>query len=65
MTLIQSTDDPQVFQSLGPWHSTQDIEAMRLDPQIVPLMKAMVALCAEAKPGMFSVLEVVPASAES
>jgi hypothetical protein len=65
MTLIQSTDDPQVFQSLGPWHSIRDIEAMRVNPEIVPLMNAMVALCAEAKPGMFKVLEVVPGVAES
>jgi hypothetical protein len=65
MTLIQSTEDPEVFQSLGPWHSVQDIEAMRVDPEIVPLMKAMVALCIDAKPGMFSVLEVVPGRAES
>ncbi len=64
MTLIQSTEDPQVFQSLGPWHSTRDIEAMRADPEIVPLMNAMVALCAEAKPRMFNVLEVVPAIVE-
>ncbi len=65
MTLIQNTDDPQVFQSLGPWHSTHDIEAMRVNPEIVPLMNAMVALCTEAKPGMFNVLEVVPGQVES
>jgi hypothetical protein len=65
MTLIQSTDDPQVFQSLGPWHSVGDIEAMRADPEIAPLMNAMVALCAEAKPGMFNLLEVVPGQVES
>jgi hypothetical protein len=65
MTLIQSTDDPHVFQSLGPWYSTHDIEAMRVNPEIVPLMNAMVALCTEAKPGMFNVLGIVPAQTES
>jgi hypothetical protein len=65
MTLIQSAEDPRVFQSLGPWRSTRDIEAMRADPEIMPLMNAMVALCAEAKPGMFNVLEVVPNQTES
>ena len=65
MSLIQSADDPEVFQSLGPWHSTRDIEAMRADPEIVPLMQAMMSHCKEGKPGLFHLLEVVPDRAQT
>lgn len=65
MSLIQSADDPELFQSLGPWHSTNDIEAMRTDPQIVPLMQAMMSHCKEGKPGLFTLLEIVPERAQT
>ena len=65
MTLIQSVEDPDVFQSLGSWHSIEDIQAMRADPQIVPLMQTMIALCQEGKPSMFNLLEVVPGRAQT
>jgi hypothetical protein len=60
MTLIQSNSDPNVFQSLGAWHSLEDVQAMRKDSRIVPLMQAMVALTESAQPGEFMVLNVIP-----
>jgi hypothetical protein len=62
MTLIQSNTDPNVFQSLGSWFSLEDVQAMRKDALIVPLMTAMVALTESAQPGEFTVLNVIPAS---
>ncbi len=59
MTLIQSTENLEVFQSLGAWHSIEDVQAMRANLEIVPLMNAMVALCEHAKPGMFQVVGMV------
>ena len=59
MTLIQSMDDPEVFQSLGIWFALEDVQAMRLDARIVPLMNAMVALTERAQPGEFLVLDVI------
>jgi hypothetical protein len=60
MTLIQSNLDPNVFQSLGSWHSLEDVQAMRQDSSIVPLMNAMVALTESVQPGEFTVLNVIP-----
>ena len=59
MTLIQSHTDPSVFQSLGSWCSLEDVQAMRQDLQIVPLMNAMVTLTESAQPGEFTVLKVI------
>jgi hypothetical protein len=60
MTLIQSNLDSGVFQSLGSWHSLEDVQAMRQNSSIVPLMTAMVALTESAQPGEFTVLNVIP-----
>jgi quinol monooxygenase YgiN len=60
MTLIQSNRDPNVFQSLGSWRSLEDVQAMRQDSSIVPLMNAMVALTESVQPGEFTVLNVIP-----
>jgi quinol monooxygenase YgiN len=65
MTLIQSNTDPNVFQSLGSWRSLEDVQAMRQDPQIVPLMKAMLALTEHVQPGEFTVLNVIPSTERS
>jgi hypothetical protein len=59
MTLIQSTDHPEVFQSLGTWFALEDVRAMRLDASIAPLMNDMVALTQRAQPGEFMVLDVI------
>jgi hypothetical protein len=60
MTLIQSTENLEVFQSLGAWHSLEDVQAMRVNLEIVPLMNAMVALTDQAQPGTFKVVGIVP-----
>ena len=60
MTLIQSTENLEVFQSLGAWHSLADVQAMRENLEIVPLMNAMVALTDQAQPGIFNVMGIVP-----
>ncbi len=60
MTLIQSTENLELFQSLGAWHSLKDVQAMRTNLEIVPLMNAMVALTEDAQPGTFKVIGVVP-----
>jgi hypothetical protein len=59
MTLIQSRDHPEVFQSLGTWFALEDVQAMRQDLRIVPLMNALVALTESAQPGEFMVLDVI------
>jgi hypothetical protein len=60
MTLIQSNTDPSVLQSLGSWRSLEDVQAMRQDSSIVPLMQAMVALTESVQPGEFTVLNAIP-----
>jgi hypothetical protein len=60
MTLIQSTDNPEVFQSLGAWYTVSDVKAMRNNPEIIPLMNAMVAFTEQTQPGVFQVVGVVP-----
>jgi hypothetical protein len=60
MTLIQSNTNSNIFQSLGSWRSVEDVQAMRQDSSIVPLMNAMVALTESAQPGEFTVLNVIP-----
>ncbi len=60
MTLIQSSENLEVFQSLGAWHSLEDVQAMRNNPEIIPLMNAMMAVTDQAQPGVFQVIGVVP-----
>ena len=59
MTLIQSHASPNVFQSLGPWRSLEDVHAMRADATVAALMRRMVALASSARPGEFTVVRVV------
>ena len=60
MTLIQSTENLEVFQSLGAWHKLEDVEAMRTNLEIMPLMNAMVALTEHAQPGTFNIIGTIP-----
>jgi hypothetical protein len=60
MTLIQSNSDPELFQSLGAWSSLEDVQAMRQNEQIVPLMNAVIALSKHVQPGEFKIVNVVP-----
>ena len=59
-TLVQSTADPTVFYSFGPWSSLQDIEAMRSNPQAQAGIAALKALCTEAIPGSYRVVATSP-----
>jgi hypothetical protein len=59
MTLLQKTSNPNEFQSFGAWASLEDVQAMRVDSSIVPLMNAMVALTESAQPGEFKIVHVI------
>jgi hypothetical protein len=60
MTLIHSTENLEVYQPLGTWHSLEDVQALRVSLEITPLMNAMVALTDQAQPGEFKAVDVVP-----
>jgi hypothetical protein len=60
MILIQSTENLEVFQPLGAWYNLEDVQAVRVNLEITPLMNAMVALTDQAQPGGFKVVGVVP-----
>lgn len=61
-TLVQSTSDPELFYSFGPWDRLEDVEEMRSDPAAQAAIERLVALCMEATPGTFRVVAVAPAS---
>ncbi len=52
-TLVQSIDDARLFYSFGPWHSLEDIQAMRADPRTPGQLRRLIELCDEAAPGTF------------
>lgn len=52
-TLLQSTEEPRLFYSFGPWPSLQAIEAMRLDPSSTAAIRTLMDLCETAEPGTF------------
>jgi len=54
--LIQSTTDPTLFYSFGPWHSPEDVTAMRSDPQAQGGIAELRELCNESTPGAFRVV---------
>ena len=51
--LIQSTTDPTLFYSFGPWRRAEDIAAMRADASAQSGIKRIRGLCIEATPGTF------------
>ena len=51
--LIQSTTDPVLFYSFGPWRSLQEVAAMRGDPRAQSGIARLRELCTEATPGTF------------
>ena len=59
-TLVQSTSDPTLFYSFGPWSSLTDIEAMRSNPEAQTAITALKALCTEAIPGAYRVVATFP-----
>jgi heme-degrading monooxygenase HmoA len=52
-TLIQSTTDPTLFYSFGPWDSLEQIQQMRSDPAAQEAMSRVRELCIEATPGTY------------
>ena len=52
-TLLQSTADPTLFYSFGPWKNLADIEAMRKDPESRDGLQQLMSLCSEATPGSY------------
>jgi hypothetical protein len=59
MTLIQSAENLEVFQPLGAWHSLEDVQAVRINLEITPLMNVTVAMTDQAQSGEFKVVGVV------
>jgi quinol monooxygenase YgiN len=45
--LIQSTDDPKIYYSIGAWHNMSDIDASRKLPRAVDAMNKVRDLCTE------------------
>lgn len=50
LTLVQSTDDEAVFETIGWFHNPHDLEAMRHDDDARGLLERLVALCSEFRP---------------
>ena len=58
-TLVQSTDNPNLFYSFGPWPNAEAVAAMRADPGTPAVIGRLAALCEEATPGMFRLVATV------
>jgi hypothetical protein len=52
-TLLQSTEEPSLFYSFGPWASEADVLAMRADPDALAAIGRVTALCEHARPGSY------------
>ena len=50
LTLMQSTEDPTVFHSVGWFHSQDDLDAMRQSADARQLLDRLVTLCSEFQP---------------
>lgn len=53
--LTQSTTDPTLFCSFGPWQSLDHVAAMREDARAQAAIQRLRELCTEATPGAFRV----------
>ena len=58
-TLVQSTNNPMLFYSFGPWPSAGAVAAMRANPGTPTVMGRLAALCEEATPCMFRLVATV------
>jgi hypothetical protein len=58
-SLVQSTDNPMLFYSFGPWPSAEAVAAMRANPDTSVAIGGFSALCDKAAPGMFSLVATV------
>lgn len=54
--LVQSTEDPTLLYSFGPWRSLDHVSAMRDDPRARTGIQRLRELCTEATPGAFRVV---------
>jgi len=60
-TLLQSTTDPLLYYSFGPWRSADDVSTMRADSSAQAALERVRALCVEAAPGSYRVVQHVTA----
>lgn len=51
--LIQNVADPLLFYSVGPWRSSEDLAAMRANPQARAGIKRLEHLCVEGVRGTY------------
>jgi hypothetical protein len=58
--LVQSTSDPTLFYSFGPWRSAEDVAAMRADPSARAGIERLRNFCVVATPGTFRVVAESP-----
>ena len=58
-TLIRHRFDHGLFQSFGTWHRHEDVEAMRADPTVQAAFARLMAVCDEATPGSYELVEHV------
>lgn len=49
-TLLHSKNDPTVFYSFGPWARSEDVGAMRTNPDAQAALQRVIACCATATP---------------
>ena len=54
--LIQSTSNPALFYSFGPWNSMEAVEAMRNNPEAQQGIRKLIDLCTESSPGSYRVV---------
>jgi hypothetical protein len=57
--LLQHHTDRTLFYSFGPWNSLEDVEALRRSPEAQDAFLRVAALCDEAQPGAYQVVEFV------
>lgn len=58
--LIQSSTDPTLFYSFGPWPSATAVAAMRADSRAQAGIQTLRDLCRESTPGMFRAVAESP-----
>ena len=58
-TLVQSTDNPELFYTLRPWPSAGAVAAMRANPRTPSESGRLATLCEEYTPGMFRLVATV------
>lgn len=54
--LVQSTTEPTLFYSFGPWRSLDHVAAMRGDPRAQAAIQRLRELCTQATPGAFRIV---------